>query len=60
MDRTRVVEFLKGLSVQEMRKVLADVEDAWNARIILHEPCQGCQRVVFGPHACPGLESGRA
>lgn len=54
MDRTRVVEFLRQLSVEEMRTVLSEVESAWDARIILHLPCRGCQQVVFGPHACPG------
>lgn len=54
MDRTQVVEYLRQLSVEDMRKVLSEVEGAWGARIILHQPCQGCQQVVFGPHACPG------
>lgn len=54
MDRAQVVEFLRKLSVEEMRAVLLEVESAWGARIILHQPCQGCGRVVFGPHGCPG------
>lgn len=54
MNRTDVIAYLRGLSIQEVRDILRDIEDVWGSSIIVHEPCPDCHRIVYGPHACPG------
>lgn len=55
-DRASVVTFLRGLTLKELREILAETADAWKVSIRVHETCQGCDQIVYGPHACPGRE----